>query len=41
MFSKDSLQGAQTTLHCIFKDFNKLEKGEYFSDCAVKKTNNK
>lgn len=41
LISKDALQGAQTTLHCIFKDFDALEKGEYFSDCAVKATNNK
>ena len=27
--------GAQTTLHACYVDFDKLESGKYYSDCAV------
>ena len=41
LFSMDGSLGAQTTLHCVLKDFKKLEKGKYFDNCAVKNTNSK
>ena len=36
LLTKSSLQGAQTSLHCSLIDFEKLESGKYYADCAVK-----
>lgn len=36
LLTKSSLEGAQTSLHCSLIDFDKLESGKYYADCAVK-----
>jgi retinol dehydrogenase-12 len=36
-FSKNSEQGAQTTVHCSVSDEAQSISGEYFSDCKVQK----
>ena len=35
---KNCREGAQTTLHCALADGIESMSGEYFSDCAYKKT---
>lgn len=36
LFFKDAKMGAQTTLHIIYSDYNKLNSGAYFDSCAEK-----
>jgi len=34
---KSSFMGAQTTLHLVYMDFDKIENGGYYSDCNLSK----
>jgi retinol dehydrogenase 12 len=36
LFFKDAKMGAQTTLHIIYSDYNRLNSGAYFDGCAEK-----
>lgn len=35
LFSKSSLEGAQTQLKCCLMPFSELESGSYYADCKV------
>jgi retinol dehydrogenase-12 len=39
IFFKDAKMGAQTTLHVIYTDYDKLDSGAFFWDCKEKKKN--
>jgi retinol dehydrogenase-12 len=39
-FFKDNIMGAQTTLHVIYSDYDKLNSAAFFMDCAERKKNN-
>ena len=36
--TKNVWQGAQTTLYLVYEDERKIQKGEYYCDCAVGKS---
>jgi len=38
-FFKNKEEGAQTTLHCVFEDYEKLVSGAYYADCKVSSMN--
>lgn len=37
LFTKNPLEGTQTSLHCCLMPFKELQSGAYYSDCKVKK----
>jgi retinol dehydrogenase 12 len=39
IFFKDAKMGAQTTLHVVYSDYEKLNSGAFFWDCKEKKKN--
>lgn len=36
MVSKNPLEGAQTSLYCVYEETDKLESGCYYGDCKKK-----
>ncbi len=39
IFFKDAKMGAQTTLHVVYSQYDKINSGAFFWDCAEKKKN--